>query len=116
MLDDLEASEDVSFGVRKRLSLFKRHVFGDVLKVVFNQVLELEHDLLSEKRSGFGPRLKSAFRARYCLLELFRSGFWDFTDELVSRRVVEIDPFFCLRLDWFVVDPELNRRLNIKTV
>ncbi len=53
----LKSSHDVTLGIRNGLSLFKGDQFGNILQVVLDEGLILEHDLLSGKRRSFGPTL-----------------------------------------------------------
>ena len=56
-LNDLETSHDIAFGIGQGLSLLERDQLRDVLQVVLDQGLVLEHHLLASKRRRFGPGL-----------------------------------------------------------
>ena len=64
-LNYLETSHDIAFGIGQGLSLLESDQLRDVLQVVLDQGLVLEHHLLASKRRRFGPGLGLIWSSGY---------------------------------------------------
>ena len=133
LLDHLQAAHHVALGVRQRFALFFGHVLGNVFlkrndqlvfskktecveenthQVVLDERLQLEHALLAEERRGLGPGLEGPGGAVGGPLHLGLGRLGHEADELIGRRIVQVDVVAALRLDLLVVDPQLDSRLH----
>jgi len=93
MLHHLQAPHHIALGVRQRLALLVGDVLGDVLEVLFDQVLELEHDLLPGHRRGLRPGLEGLRAAVDGRFHFVLGAHWNVADKVVCSWVVQVYPF-----------------------
>ncbi|KUI56600.1 hypothetical protein VP1G_10870 [Cytospora mali] len=90
-LGDLQAPQDITPGIRKRLALLERDARGQAVPILPDQADELEHDLLPRHDAGVPPRGEGLLGGGDGGLELGVRHLRDAGDEVVRRRVVELD-------------------------
>ena len=59
MLDNLKTSVDISFRIGESFSLLASDELGDLSLVLLDELLVLEHDLLTAEDGSFAPALVS---------------------------------------------------------
>lgn len=97
-LRHLETTEDISLGIRERLTLLESNRRCKTIPVGTDEARELEKDLLSVHDAGSAPCGESFLGRTHGRLELLIRALGNASDEIVCSRIVQINP--CCRLGW----------------
>lgn len=103
-----ESSENVSLCIDQCLALLLGNALGQLAHILFDDVLQLQHDRLTGQDRGLAPGLVSCLRGFHSCLHFALGGLRDPGDYLIGGRIVEVDPVLCLRLDELAIDEELG--------
>jgi hypothetical protein len=109
-LDDLEAAPDLALGVVEGLAVLEREVARQVVGVLLEQVLEVEHDALAAHRRHRAPGDLRLLGDLHRGIDLLDRSEGDLGGDLAGRGVGDVATAAALARDGLVVDVVTDAR------
>ena len=103
-LGNLETTQDITLCIGESLALLESDARGEAVPVLPDQCGVLEHELLSVHDAGRPPCRECGLSAVHGSLQLGICALRYSCNEVVGRRIVQIDPLGCLRGHKLVVE------------
>uniref|UniRef100_A0A182PXR4 Uncharacterized protein n=1 Tax=Anopheles epiroticus TaxID=199890 RepID=A0A182PXR4_9DIPT len=110
VLHHLQSTQNITLGIDQRFALLLGDVFRQLRHVVADNVLQLEHDLLSAQDRRLAPGLVCLLGRFHRCLHFILRAFGNTRYYLVRGRIVQIDPVVRLRIDELAIDKHLCGR------
>ncbi len=106
VLDDLETTENGTLGIGDDLAVFSNDCINQLLLVIANKLLELEHVALTNAHGSVAPGRESSGSSISGSLHFLLSGLGNLSNHLVRGGVHDINPLVGLGLNKLTVDEE----------
>ena len=104
VLNNFVAAENITSGVDKRLAVLLRDESGELIRVLLEELLVLEHVADTLRDGNHRPRLESIFGVSDGLVELTLRREGNLGDDILSQGALDVEALSGLRLNPAAVD------------
>lgn len=104
MLNDFVAAENITSSIGEGLAVLLSHESSELLSVLLEEGLVLEHHTNSCRGGYMLPSLESLLCVGDGGVELILSGHGDLSDDILGQRALDVEALSGSRLDPFAVD------------